>query len=313
MTGPEKISLRLDLLGFHARVEGPARVVRDLARFFGGVSGGPNENQIDGNGTDANEALRFEIRSDDPGRGWHRIYRGGEAVWSTPDEREAAPAAAWAIRGSALKALAARYLLLHAGAVATNGRGVILAAPSGAGKSTLTAALLTAGFRYLSDEVAAVGVGDLRLHPFPGNPAVKEGSFAPLARICGRAEGPGRFAPERRLFGETICWLDVPESRCAAAPVKAGHIVFPAYEPGRAARFEPLGRSEALKLLAAQAFSAGAHTPAGMATLVGLLQGARCGRLEYGDLAEAVRLVADVADGAADAAIRKTYAIGRRP
>lgn len=45
---------------------------------------------------------------------------------------------------------------LHAGAVERDGRVVLLVGASGRGKSTLTARLVRRGFRYLSDELAAV-------------------------------------------------------------------------------------------------------------------------------------------------------------
>ncbi|MBB5786205.1 hypothetical protein [Jiangella mangrovi] len=47
-------------------------------------------------------------------------------------------------------------LLLHAGAVARDGRAVLFPGESGTGKSTMVAACLRRGFDYLSDELVAV-------------------------------------------------------------------------------------------------------------------------------------------------------------
>ncbi len=47
-------------------------------------------------------------------------------------------------------------LLFHAGAVERDGRVVVIAGISGRGKSTLTAALVRAGFRYVTDEMAII-------------------------------------------------------------------------------------------------------------------------------------------------------------
>lgn len=57
-------------------------------------------------------------------------------------------------------------IFLHAGAVALNGRALLLPGRSGAGKSRLVAALLEAGASYLSDEYAPLDRRG-RVHPWP--------------------------------------------------------------------------------------------------------------------------------------------------
>ena len=58
-------------------------------------------------------------------------------------------------------------LALHAGAVvAPGGTVMVLPATSGSGKSTLTAALVQAGWSYLSDEAAGVRPGSLEVLPY---------------------------------------------------------------------------------------------------------------------------------------------------
>lgn len=56
---------------------------------------------------------------------------------------------------------------VHAAVVERDGKAVVLAAPSGTGKSTLTLALLHAGFRYLSDELAPFDLVTLQVMPYP--------------------------------------------------------------------------------------------------------------------------------------------------
>lgn len=58
-------------------------------------------------------------------------------------------------------------LLIHAGVVALDGRAVLIPGAPDAGKSTLTAALVRAGFDYLSDEAARVDLRTGRILPFP--------------------------------------------------------------------------------------------------------------------------------------------------
>lgn len=57
-------------------------------------------------------------------------------------------------------------LLLHAGAVERDGRVVVIAGLSGDGKSTLVAALVRAGFAYLTDELVAIDPGTGRVVKF---------------------------------------------------------------------------------------------------------------------------------------------------
>jgi len=57
--------------------------------------------------------------------------------------------------------------LFHGAALSRNGRGLVLCGESGFGKSTLTLALLARGWKFLSDEVAAIDEKRPLLVPFP--------------------------------------------------------------------------------------------------------------------------------------------------
>jgi hypothetical protein len=59
------------------------------------------------------------------------------------------------------------HFLIHAGVVSHNGQGIILVADSSHGKTTLVLELVRRGFKFLSDEMAALGRADRRVHPFP--------------------------------------------------------------------------------------------------------------------------------------------------
>lgn len=58
-------------------------------------------------------------------------------------------------------------ILLHAGAVERDGLVVVVAGVSGRGKSTLTAALVRAGFRYVTDEMVAIEPSSGWVRPYP--------------------------------------------------------------------------------------------------------------------------------------------------
>jgi hypothetical protein len=69
--------------------------------------------------------------------------------------------------------LAKDRVFIHAGAVAMDGRALVLPAPSFAGKSSLVAALIGAGADYLSDEFAVLDAKGL-VHPYPRALSLRE-------------------------------------------------------------------------------------------------------------------------------------------
>jgi hypothetical protein len=59
------------------------------------------------------------------------------------------------------------HFLIHAGVVAWQDRGLVLAGDAGYGKTTLVLELIRRGFKFLSDDMAALSRKDRRVHPFP--------------------------------------------------------------------------------------------------------------------------------------------------
>ena len=69
------------------------------------------------------------------------------------------------------------HFLIHAGVVSWNDQGVILVADSAHGKTTLVLELIRRGFKFLSDEMAALGRKDHMVHPFPRSLRIRPGSL----------------------------------------------------------------------------------------------------------------------------------------
>lgn len=137
-------------------------------------------------------------------------------------------------------------LVVHAGAVAHEGRGLLLPAASGSGKSTLSAWLGTRGFSHGSDELAHL--------PAPG------GTLECWQRPIELKQG-GRALIEPLLRGarSEATWLDTPTGCMfdrALFASAAGHshmplsaIVFPRYRAGAACALRPLSPAEATSAL----------------------------------------------------------------
>ena len=107
---------------------------------------------------------------------------------------------------NAVFARVAGHFLIHAAALSWPGRdgdwGLILAAAADVGKTTLALALVQRGFRFLSDDVAAIGCADGLLYPFPRSPAIRPATW----RLCGLgAEQPTRqWVDVAALFDDCI-------------------------------------------------------------------------------------------------------------
>jgi hypothetical protein len=93
------------------------------------------------------------------------------------------------------------HYLLHAAALASPaGGGVLLVGQAGLGKTTLTLALLARRYRFLSDDVAALGRADGLLHPFPRALGLRLPGSAPGHKQAVPVEDPAGPVPPRCLF-----------------------------------------------------------------------------------------------------------------
>ena len=186
-----------------------------------------------------------------------------------------------------------RYILLHGGAVARNGRALVMPAASGSGKSTLTAGLVAAGFGLASDEIAAIDPDDGLLRPFARALCVKQGSRPVLAtRYPILSTAPPRY----RLSGEPVWYLMPDAGGWIGAPTPVRFVVLPRYVAGAPTELTPLARSTALPRLLEQSFSLRNHGARGIGIVTALLQAADCYALTVGSLDAAIELLTRLTD-----------------
>lgn len=69
------------------------------------------------------------------------------------------------------------HILIHAGVVSGRGQGIILVADTMHGKTTLVLELVRRGFKFLSDEFAAMGRNDRLVYPFPRSLRIRRGTL----------------------------------------------------------------------------------------------------------------------------------------
>lgn len=111
------------------------------------------------------------------------------------------------------------HLLIHAGVLSYGGQGILLVAPSMYGKTTLTLKLLRDGFNFLSDDIAALGLRDHLVHPFPRAFVIRPGSLD-LAGFSSLPPETPTWRGKQIVDAETLC------PNCMGKPVPIRHIFF---------------------------------------------------------------------------------------
>jgi len=139
------------------------RVAEGLARALGSLPAAPATN---GSPRPTDTAV-VSIDSRPVGAGRrYRVHADGARIGWTDDPDRAVRYALGAVNQLAALHTPDR-LVLHAGAVERDGRVVALTGISGQGKTTLTAALVQAGFGYVTDELVAIDPSTRFVDPFP--------------------------------------------------------------------------------------------------------------------------------------------------
>ncbi|MBF0341835.1 MAG: HprK-related kinase A [Magnetococcales bacterium] len=182
------------------------------------------------------------------------------------------------------------FLILHTAVVAREDRALLLPGLPGSGKSTLCAALVSRGWRLLSDEFGLVRPETRLLHPLPRPIALKNASidvmraFAPEMPI-------GPLFPKTRKG--TVAHMRPPAASVwqEERPARPVWVVSPSFQPHAKGVLEPVPGDHAFLRLSGNAFNYELQGVRGFATVAGLTRQCRFFDLTYGDLAEAVEML----------------------
>lgn len=153
-----------------------------------------------------------------------RIFIDGELVASEISSEDLSLATVKAL-DDALVHRIKRYRAIHAGAVAIDGRAVLLPGSTHAGKSSLVAELLRRGASYLSDEYALIDSDGL-VHAYPRPLLLRDGR--PIQSLVLPEELNSSFARD---------------------PLQVGCILALEYTPGGEWKVHKISQSEAVMLL----------------------------------------------------------------
>jgi hypothetical protein len=189
-----------------------------------------------------------------------------------------------------------RYLMLHSAAVEHNGVGVLLPAWPASGKSTLCAALVSRGWRLLSDEFGLVVPETDRLVAMPRCIPLKNQSIEVMRRYAPQAVIGPVFPHTRK--GD-VAHLAPPRESVdrMGETAPARFVVFPKYGEAPGAALKPLPRARAFMKLAGNSFNYEIMGRSGFRTVARVIEQSACYLFHYDDLDAAVaaleRLVAE--------------------
>lgn len=180
-----------------------------------------------------------------------------------------------------------RYLMIHAAVVEKDGYAAILPAPPGSGKSTLCAALVTRGWRLLSDELALVRLSDGKIVPVPRPVSLKNASIDIIKSYSPTATFSRKVADTVK---GTVAYMKAPSDSVARASeaVQPAWVIFPKYQAGNAAQLEVLPRARAFMQVADNAFNYSLLGLGGFEALARLIDISECYTFAYSVLDEAI-------------------------
>lgn len=246
----------------------------------------PFERLLGGFPSDRDDAHTvYELRSQTDPRPGFVLTRDDRLVRTARSPEGLVDFVLWEVFQEALRS-ELETVAIHAGAVSHRGRALLLPAPMNEGKSTLVAALVCAGFDYLSDEAALIGM-DGTLEPFPKPLTFEPGSYGLLPELRALARSrPG-------LLRQHVAADDLrPDS--SGTPSEIAWVMTLSRRAGSPTGIRPLARGEALAALAKNSFNLDRLGARGIDVLGSVVRGATTLRLEVGDVHDAVRAIARV-------------------
>ena len=188
----------------------------------------------------------------------------------------------------------ARYsVAFHAGAVAINGRIAVLPGSAGSGKTSLTAALISSGFQYLSDDLLLMSE-DLAIEGVPFALCIKDTGVAAIEPYH---PDVAALALHHRHDGKKVRYLPPPPAAFKKeSPLRlpASWVIFPKYSPEGQTTLAPLSKSKALRRLMKTCTLALPLTHGQVRTFVRWLETLKCYDLQVTSLAEGVAAVKGV-------------------
>lgn len=181
-----------------------------------------------------------------------------------------------------------RHMLLHASAVARDGRALIMSGESGSGKSTLAALLGEGDWRLMGDEFTLIEPVSGVALAFPRAVSLKNEAIAEVAaRVDAARLGPLMAGTPKGDIRHLIPRADAISAM--HEPARPALLLFPRF--GGEASIEPMGEGEAFVRLTEASTNYVALGEAGFAALTRLVRETPAFGVSYPDSATGIALV----------------------
>ncbi len=246
----------------------------------------------------SNTLVDFHVRLHRAAGLYHRVRshvvfsHDGEQAFQPAPRRLALPLLEWGLNWC-VYTIAHQYLVIHAAAVQKGDTTCLLPAVSGSGKSTLTAALVSRGWRLLSDELAVLRLGDGNILPLARPISLKNESIDVI-----RAFAPDQvFGPLIKATPKGLMTHMKPPSESVRRmddPAKPTHIIFPSYSAGTRAALSALEKSRAFFRAADCSTNYAILGRDGFDTLADCVDACDCYEFSYSSLDDAIRVFDDL-------------------
>lgn len=181
-----------------------------------------------------------------------------------------------------------RHMLLHASAVARDGRALIMSGESGSGKSTLAALLGEGDWRLMGDEFTLIDPAGGDAFAFPRAVSLKNEA---IAEVTAHVD-PARLGPLLAATPKGDIRHLIPRADAIAAmhePARPALLLFPRF--GGEVAVEPMGEGEAFVRLTEASTNYVALGEAGFAALTRLVRETPAFGISYPDSAAGIGLV----------------------
>jgi len=179
------------------------------------------------------------------------------------------------------------YLIIHAAVIEKGGYAAVLPAPPGSGKSTLCAALVSRGWRLLSDELTLIQISDGKIAPLPRPISLKNQSIDIIQHYDPNAVLSRKISD---TIKGTVAHMKPPTNSVIRADevAHAAWLIFPKYQMGAPANLKKLSQSRAFIRIADNAFNYSLLGVKGFETLTRFVDASQCYDFTYSSLEDAI-------------------------
>jgi HprK-related kinase A len=188
------------------------------------------------------------------------------------------------------------FLVLHAASIERDGRTAVLPAPSGSGKSTLCAALVSRGWRLISDETTLISLADGTISAVSRPISLKNESIEAIRRFVPDGVFAGPFSGTEK---GTVAFLKPPADsvRRVGEPAVPAWIVMPKFARHAAPLLTGRGKADTFMAITESAYNLDLFGRAGFETLATLVDRCDCYDFVYGELEDGVAIFDKIAAG----------------